>query len=1098
MTVEAEREVLIRLDTRADSDSTLPDPKLFLLTRNSDGEEISVDTSDVEDTSDVLKKYEKLSENNVNTAHSDYSFWNRAKSSKSVIKATLKAGEYTIVAATNELFESGDFVLSVGGLKEKSEDNLEKILYQKLNYSHEGQEESIEGTWTGSQNDKVNNPENPHYKMELKNKSFVNIEFKNHGKCDDRKRLNLYLFDSFGNEIEVFSGVNDNDNESCVVTIKSLLEKGVYELIATNENNSSVEKFTLSIGGISQKDFSVPLLEIKNYSGEWKKSAGKRVDKPGNPHYEFTVTEDKSAVDIRLEDASGVCEVAPHLILMAAITYKKDDLPVNRYESNDLTLNYVDKTKQQDCAQSVRINEELPKGKYRLVAATKELGQEGYFVLSVSGASVSELSKLSELHVETPEKQNIKGVWKQLIGHNSEVFEYEDFEVFSKKYTENFYALNILKSGIVTIDLTSEEDTYLLLLDKDKEMLDKNDDIDGSYNRIDGSYNRNSRLKDIYLDEGMYYLVATTYVADDKKSATYEIELSSAPEVGRILYPGSTLDSSVIYGEWDSYDRPKSNISEEFLSEIIDHVHTLKMLKSGTVTIDLMSGEADAYLYLLDENKKLKYRNSNLIPKGSKISGSDKDSRLENIYLDEGVYYLVATATKHFVDNDKSADYMIKLSSLPGVGILFNPGSPPTMASPNLDKEDDNYVVNSVDLKIEVESKINSFEHIPNKYHISHKKEVSDSVEWKDLKSNDWLKVQKKKDMFSNTIDHTLDLRLESEFFYVHLMDTKGQIWTSPVFNVYINKDLLKGTEREAKMELENFDFDVKDSILTFKISNLDLHDLNAYFIEEFSSSGDLLARSGWKRQGMKKSRIDYKRIAKGEIRYVPHSEAATLKFTVKNSAGKLSYSNKQGTEQGIWTSIDLKGKNNTDDASDLKEKNNTDDAPTMTMPPRQKDDDSASYLDADGYIYRGNGDHASQPWACIRDRRTGLVWEVKTNDNKSIHHKDKVFTRINKALVQAANNAGSGGLCGFHDWRKPSKEELLTLINPVNLSSSIAFNESYFPNTAKRFYWISDADDKVIDFSSGIFYSFSDEDEVKYGYMFRQRLVRGDMLNNP
>ena len=426
---------------------------------------------------------------------------------------------------------------------------------------------------------------------------------------------------------------------------------------------------------------------------------------------------------------------------------------------------------------------------------------------------------------------------------------------------------------------------------------------------------------------------------------------------------------------------------------------------------------------------------------------------------------------------------MIKLSSLSGDGFLFNSESSSTMAFPILDKQYNKYIVKSVDFKIKVESKINSFKHIPNKYHISHKKEVLDSVEWKDLDFDDWKMVKGKKKMFFNTIDHTLDLRLESEFFYVHLMDTNGQTWTSPVFNVDINKDLLKGTEMEAEMELEDFDFDVKNSILTFKIVNLDLEDLDAYFIEEFSSDFELLASSGWKRQGMKKSRIRFKRIAKGEIRYVPLPGAATLKFTVKNRAGKLSYSNKQG----IWTSIALKEKNSTDDAS------------VMNKPPRWKDDyNSASHLNADGFIYMGKGNYASQPWACIRDRRTGLVWEVKTNDNKSIHHKDKVFTRINKALVQAANNAGSGGLCGFHDWRKPSKEELLTLINPVNLSSSIAFNESYFPNTAKHFYWISDADDKVIDFSSGIFYSFSDEDEVKYGYMFRQRLVRGDMLNNP
>ena len=1062
LTVTAEREVLIRLDTRADSLLALVNPELFLLPLDEVGDEEKIQFHESpHDNSKVMQKYNNLSRDNENTAHSDYSFWHRAYGRNAVIKATLKAGEYKIVAATTEFFESGDFILSVGGLEENSEDNLEKISHQESGYSQGGQEESIAGTWTGLQNDKVNNPKNPHYKMELKNKSLVNIEFKNHGKCDDRKSLNLYLFDSFGDEVEVFASVNGKDKESCVATIKSLLDQGVYELIATNENSSSVENFTLSLGGISQEDFSVSLLEIKNYSGEWKNSAGKKIDTPDNPHYEFMVNED-SAVDIRLEDASGLCnvEINPYIILLGP--------DGSRYDSN-LHNNFADKTKRRLCAKVARIQQQLPKGLYRLVAATEQANQWGDFVLSVSGSSVSELS---ELHFEAPKEQYIQGAWKQLIGHNI-----QNFEDFSKKYTDNFYVLNILKSGIVTIDLSSERDTYLFLLDKDKKILHRNDDIAWD--------DRNSRLKDIHLDKGMYYLVATTYFAGDTESAKYTIKLSSATEVGVILYSRSSFDSSVIYGEWDSLIGRKIDSFEDFSKKHSDHFHTLKMLKSGTVTIDLMSSDADTYLYLLDKNKKLKYRNNNLVPKGSKISGRYKDSRLENFHLDEGVYYLVATT--YSADDKNSANYMIKLSSLSGVGFLFNSGSSSTMAFPILNKQDDKYVVNSVDLEIQVESKIKSFEHFPNKYHISHKEKVLDSVEWKDLDFDDWEMVEGKKKMFSNAVHHTLDLRLENESFYVHLMDTKGQTWTSPVFNVEINKDLLKGSEIESEMELEVFDFDVKNSILTFDIVNLDLEDLDAYFIEEFSSSGQLLASSGWKSLGTEKSKIGYKSTAKGEIRYVPLPEAATLKFTVKNSAGKLSYFN----EEDIWASIDLKEKNNTDDASDLKEKNNTDDASAVIKPPRWKDDGLTARLDADGFIYMGKGNYASQPWVCFRDNRTGLVWEIKTNDD-SLHGKDKVFTRINNDLVQAANKAGSEGLCGFNDWREPSKEEILTLIDPENVQSSIAFNESYFPNTGAHFYWTSDPDGKVIDFGSGFEYPIFDEHE--YDYKFRKRLVRGAM----
>ena len=59
-------------------------------------------------------------------------------------------------------------------------------------------------------------------------------------------------------------------------------------------------------------------------------------------------------------------------------------------------------------------------------------------------------------------------------------------------------------------------------------------------------------------------------------------------------------------------------------------------------------------------------------------------------------------------------------------------------------------------------------------------------------------------------------------------------------------------------------------------------------------------------------------------------------------------------------------------------------------------------------------------------------------------------------------------------------------------MQSSIAFNESYFPNTGAHFYWTSDPDGKVIDFGSGFEYPIFDEHE--YDYKFRKRLVRGAM----
>ena len=701
-------------------------------------------------------------------------------------------------------------------------------------------------------------------------------------------------------------------------------------------------------------------------NGSWESSGGRSII--NNPRYEFTVS-NSGMVDIWLENATNDCKADPYLYLLDIDgNYLLDEHGNHRTDSfnDDHRYDSVDNGRTSYCITNSHITMKLELGTYQLVAATFDVGNSGKFKISVEGANDAAVSDLKSLGSKT-----IEGKWKKLVGRNI-----QNFEDFSKNYSEHLYCLEMKESGFVTIDLNSKEDTYLFLLDKDKKILHRHDDI--------SSNNNNSRLKRISLDKGTYYLVATSYSANNRVSAKYTIKLSSEKEVGFLLYSGSSL-----------FDDSSTQVS----------------------------------LLGLKKNK------------------------------------------------------------------------------------DEKYVPNSVDLEIQVESKIKSFEHYPHRYHISHKKEVLDLFEWKDLRFNDWKTVEGKEKMFSNTIRHTLDLRLEDKSFYVHLMDTKGQIWTSPPIFIDINKDLLVG----KRMKLESFDFVVKNSIITFDIVNLDKGDLVEYFIEEFSSSGELLASLGWKSEGMEKKskKGGYKNITKGEIRYVPFPDAATLKFTVKNGEGKLSYIN--GKE--IWASIDLNGKNNPDDpakgeiiyvplsdyfplpdylplpgAATLKftveqilASNNPDDLFAVTKPPRWKDDGSTARVDADGFIYMGKGNYASQPWACFRDNRTGLFWEVKTNDD-GIYGKDKVFSKSNDGLVQAANNAGLTGLCGHDDWREPSKQELLTLINLENVQSSIAFNRSYFPNTRPNFYWTSDPDNKVIDFENGRDYP-TDKD-----YEFRKRLVRGTM----
>lgn len=105
------------------------------------------------------------------------------------------------------------------------------------------------------------------------------------------------------------------------------------------------------------------------------------------------------------------------------------------------------------------------------------------------------------------------------------------------------------------------------------------------------------------------------------------------------------------------------------------------------------------------------------------------------------------------------------------------------------------------------------------------------------------------------------------------------------------------------------------------------------------------------------------------------------------------------------------------------------------------------------------------------RDNVTGLVWEMKTDDN-SIHKKDKTFTYCDK---NSATNGGNEGDCGtgtgnaatdteafikalndtnyggFSDWRLPTVSQLSYLINSSIPLPGPAIATDWFPNTI---YW--------------------------------------------
>ncbi|MCX8520331.1 MAG: DUF1566 domain-containing protein, partial [Rhodoferax sp.] len=111
----------------------------------------------------------------------------------------------------------------------------------------------------------------------------------------------------------------------------------------------------------------------------------------------------------------------------------------------------------------------------------------------------------------------------------------------------------------------------------------------------------------------------------------------------------------------------------------------------------------------------------------------------------------------------------------------------------------------------------------------------------------------------------------------------------------------------------------------------------------------------------------------------------------------------------------------------------------------------------------------------CVQDNSTGLVWEGKpttgtnrlasaryTNYDSTSSPQKGVGSNPSSSDISAATNsiklvtdanAGSG-LCGFTNWRMPTKEELLGIFDFRYPSPSI--DSSWFPNTASVGYWSS------------------------------------------
>ncbi|NDY92843.1 Lcl C-terminal domain-containing protein [Ideonella livida] len=102
----------------------------------------------------------------------------------------------------------------------------------------------------------------------------------------------------------------------------------------------------------------------------------------------------------------------------------------------------------------------------------------------------------------------------------------------------------------------------------------------------------------------------------------------------------------------------------------------------------------------------------------------------------------------------------------------------------------------------------------------------------------------------------------------------------------------------------------------------------------------------------------------------------------------------------------------------------------------------------------------SAHDWACVKDVRTGLLWERKTRDG-GLRDGAQRFTRVGDgrtgdaaALVAAANQEQ---WCGAQDWRLPTRAELQSMAVYARYQPDAALDPVYFGDVEGASTWASD-----------------------------------------
>lgn len=162
-----------------------------------------------------------------------------------------------------------------------------------------------------------------------------------------------------------------------------------------------------------------------------------------------------------------------------------------------------------------------------------------------------------------------------------------------------------------------------------------------------------------------------------------------------------------------------------------------------------------------------------------------------------------------------------------------------------------------------------------------------------------------------------------------------------------------------------------------------------------------------------------------------------------------------------------------------------------------------------------------STDWGCTRDNTNGLLWEVKVVDG-GMRDKSGTYTWYDQNTLINGGNPGviNGGvcvgsrcdtagfadavtataLCGANNWRVPTHEELLTLIDASNANNGLpAVDANYFPNTQEAPYWSGTTylGNSTSAWEMNFYHEYADGSYGK-GFQNRVRLVSGGSPAGP